>query len=200
MSQVTIVHVWILEALYLATHALVFLEDIHHFWCIKGSENFLSKYFFFILFKIFSSIYLITEVFFFSSPFWEVVFQIILCIYDLRFYSEVYRWKSIANILLSTWIWTINSRDSDLFVWILWLSTGKYLWKYLESLDFAIRIPCPFLDAFIGVQGTESIYLIRLFTYSIRLRAMLVDMKEPLDFTWGLTLKIHTRGPIVLVI
>lgn len=79
-------------------------------------------------------------------------------------------------------------------------SSGKYLWKYSESLDFAIRIPFPFLDAFIGIQDTESTYLIRVFTYSIRLQAILVDMKEPLDFTWGLTLKIHTRGPLVLVI
>lgn len=64
ISQVTILYVWILEALYLATHALVFLEDIHHFLCIIGSKNFLSKYFCFILFKNFSPIYLSMEIFF----------------------------------------------------------------------------------------------------------------------------------------
>lgn len=100
ICQVTTLHVWILEVLYLATHVLVFLEDIHHFWCIKGSENFLSKYFCFILFKNFLPMYLIMEVF--SSPFWEVQFQIILCIHDFRFYSEVYRRKSVANVLLGT--------------------------------------------------------------------------------------------------
>ena len=65
----------------------------------------------------------------------------------------------------------------------LMLSSGKYLRKYLESLDFVVRIPFPFLDAFIGIQDGEPIYLIRVSTYSIRLQVTLVGIKEPLDIT-----------------
>lgn len=42
------------------------------------------------------------------------------------------------------------------------LLSGKYLWKYLGSLDFAMRIPFPFLDAFIGIQDAESICLVTM--------------------------------------
>lgn len=50
-----------------------------------------------------------------------------------------------------------------------------------------MRIPFPFLDAFIGIQDAEQIHLVRVFIYSIRLQGILVEMKEPLDFTQNLT-------------
>lgn len=51
------------------------------------------------------------------------------------------------------------------------------------SLDFAIKILFSSLNAFIGPQNTESIFLVRVFTHAIRLHTILGEMKEPLDFT-----------------
>lgn len=62
-------------------------------------------------------------------------------------------------------------------------SSGKYLWKYLGSLDFTVRIPFPFLDGFMGIQGAESTNLVRVFTYLVRSQSILVEMKEPLELS-----------------